>query len=164
MPDFKKTMTGKCLTLAVAESLTVGLLQARIGRISGASAFFRGGVTAYDIPRKVELLGVDQKHAESVCAVSQRVADEMACGACELFDTSLAAATTGFAEPDPSHGITVPYAFISVWSRNDGCVGKAVVRCPGMSRTDVQKHVAQKAFDELLKVANRWPMHGAPNS
>jgi len=35
------------LTLAVAESLTCGRLQARIGAIPGASEFFRGGVTAY---------------------------------------------------------------------------------------------------------------------
>ena len=37
------------LTLAVAESLTCGGVQSRIGGISGASEFFLGGITAYDM-------------------------------------------------------------------------------------------------------------------
>ncbi|MFN5560840.1 MAG: CinA family protein, partial [Opitutaceae bacterium] len=37
------------LTLAVAESLTGGRLQARVTAESGSSAYFLGGVTAYTI-------------------------------------------------------------------------------------------------------------------
>ena len=62
--------------LAVAESITCGRLQARIGAISGASAFFRGGVTAYTLEGKVRLLGVDRAHAAKVGCVSRRVAGQ----------------------------------------------------------------------------------------
>ena len=58
------------LTLAVAESVTCGRLQARIGAISGASEFFLGGITAYTIAQKVRHLGVDRAQAEAVDAVS----------------------------------------------------------------------------------------------
>ncbi len=48
------------LSLAVAESLTCGQVQARIGAVSGASDYFLGGVTAYSLDEKVRLLGVNR--------------------------------------------------------------------------------------------------------
>ena len=57
------------LTLAVAESVTCGRVQARIGAISGASEFFLGGITAYSLEQKVRHLGVDRAAAVAVNAV-----------------------------------------------------------------------------------------------
>jgi hypothetical protein len=71
-------------SLAVAESLTCGHLQARIGSESGASAFFAGGVTAYTLEQKVGLLAVDRAVAEAVDCVSDEVARQMAFGVCKL--------------------------------------------------------------------------------
>jgi len=68
------------LTLAVAESLTCGRVQARIGAIPGASEFFLGGITAYSLEQKVRHLGVDRATAEPVNAVSAEVAEQMARG------------------------------------------------------------------------------------
>ena len=89
-------------TLAVAESLTGGRLQALLTGVSGASACFLGGVCAYTVPQKARLLGVDAAHATEVDGVSARVAGEMAAGACRLFGADLAVATTGYAEPAPA--------------------------------------------------------------
>lgn len=72
------------LTLAVAESLTAGNVQAQIAGVSGASGYFLGGVTAYSIEEKVRLLGVNRAGAKKVNCVSARVAEEMARGAAEL--------------------------------------------------------------------------------
>src|SRR5688572_16674744 len=96
------------LTLSVAESMTCGQLQARIGAISGASEFFLGGLTAYTLDQKVRHLGVDRVHASRVNCVSHRVAVEMAEGCGRLFRSDLALATTGYAEPDRAHGIRTP--------------------------------------------------------
>ena len=64
MSDLKNLMLREPrLTLAVAESLTCGRLQARIGAISGASEFFLGGMTAYSLEQKVRHLGVDRAAA-----------------------------------------------------------------------------------------------------
>src|ERR1039458_8239901 len=61
-------------TLAVAESITCGHLQARIGAISGASEFFLGGITAYTLDEKVKHLGVKRAAAKAVNSVSAEVA------------------------------------------------------------------------------------------
>jgi PncC family amidohydrolase len=93
------------LTLAVAESLTAGQVQARVASVSGASGYFLGGVTAYTLTQKVKLLGVDRRHAKAVNCVSARVAEEMALGACGLFGADVGVATTGYAEASPADGV-----------------------------------------------------------
>ena len=55
--ELRRRMLVHDKTLAVAESLTCGHLQALVGSVSGASDFFCGGVTAYNIDQKVRHLG-----------------------------------------------------------------------------------------------------------
>src|SRR6478609_9042658 len=114
----KKLMLRKpALTLAVAESLTAGHLQAQIASVSGASEYFLGGVTAYSLEQKVKLLQVNRAHAKRVNCVSQRVAVEMAYGAMQLFGADLAAATTGYAEPARAAGVKSPMAWWAICQR-----------------------------------------------
>ena len=141
------------LTLAVAESVTCGRLQARIGAISGASTFFLGGLTAYTLPQKVRHLGVDRVLAERVDAVSPAVAAQMAEGASALFGSDLALATTGYAEPVPARGVTQPHAFWALAHRRAdntvavrGCCGDY----PGAARVEVQEAVVDAACAALL--------------
>lgn len=139
-------------TLAVAESLTAGHVQARIAAVSGASAYFLGGVTAYSLDEKVALLGVDRAAARRVNCVSADVAEQMACGACTLFGATFAAATTGYAEPSPADGVAVPLAWWAVAEHRRG--GRFVLRhgrieCPGAKRTEVQALVADAVLAEL---------------
>ncbi|MBW7894786.1 MAG: CinA family protein [Opitutaceae bacterium] len=141
------------LTLAVAESLTCGNLQAHIGRISGASNFFLGGITAYTLEQKVKHLGVDRAMAEPVNCVSAQVAEQMARGAAELFGADLALATTGYAEPAPAIGVTVPFAWWALARHKaDGWhVQSTRVECPGADRVQVQQQVANAAVAGLLE-------------
>ena len=145
-------------TLAVAESLTAGNVQAAICALSGASKFFRGGVTAYDIQIKNEILGVDVAHARSVNAVSPQVAQEMALGACKRFDADYGIGTTGYAEPYPAEGVTEPYAFYAI-VRSDGKVLAAdKVVGVGLPRTEMQAEVtayALEALDEVVTQGSR---------
>jgi nicotinamide-nucleotide amidase len=141
------------LTLAVAESLTAGNVQARIASASGASEYFLGGVTAYSIDQKVKLLGIDRAAAKKVKCVSAEVAEQMARGACALFGADIAVATTGYAEPSPSDRVAAPFAWWAVARRGRG--GKFSMRhgrveCPGATRTDTQKIVADAALAELV--------------
>src|SRR5262249_3327642 len=48
------------LTLAVAESLTGGLIASRLVNVSGASTWFKGGVVAYDTQVKFDVLGLPE--------------------------------------------------------------------------------------------------------
>jgi nicotinamide-nucleotide amidase len=143
------------LTLAVAESLTSGRLQAAVGAISGASTFFLGGITAYSLDQKTKLLAVDRALAEPVNSVSAEVAEQMARGVCQLFGANIGAATTGYAEPSPANGIAAPFAWWAIAvrggaGRSDFRTRSGRVECRGASRVEVQTIVAEAVFSELL--------------
>jgi nicotinamide-nucleotide amidase len=141
------------LTLAVAESVTCGRLQARIGAISGASQFFLGGITAYTIAEKVRHLGVDRSMAEQSDAVSPEVAEQMARGACALFGSDIAVATTGYAEPAPERGVMHPMAFWALARRCNGntyALQQGRIELPRASRIEMQEAVADAALMALL--------------
>ncbi len=141
------------LTLAVAESLTCGHVQARIGEASGASKYFLGGVTAYSLEQKVKLLGVDRAHAALTNAVSREVAEEMARGACALFASDVAVATTGYAEPSIDDGVEGPLAWWALHHRRRGrpAVLSGLVQFPGAGRVEMQAAVADTVLRELVE-------------
>lgn len=101
-------LTERGLTLAIAESLTGGLLTSAIVDVPGAAAVLRGGVVAYDTRLKHTLLGVDSGLLASVGAVDPRVAVAMARGVRAVTEldtaTSIGLATTGVAGPDAQDG------------------------------------------------------------
>jgi nicotinamide-nucleotide amidase len=101
-------------TVAVAESLTGGLLAATLTAVPGASATFRGGVVAYATDLKATLLGVPSELLHRHGAIHPSVAAAMADGACRRLGTSVAAATTGVAGPDPADGQPVGTVYIAV--------------------------------------------------
>ena len=141
------------LTLAAAESMTCGRVQARVGEVPGASNFFLGGITAYSLEQKVAHLGVKRAAAKRVNCVSAEIAEQMARGVCGLFGSDLGVATTGYAEPSPSDGVAEPYAWWAIARR--GPRGKFSVRsgrveCPGAARVDAQAFVAAAALAELV--------------
>jgi nicotinamide-nucleotide amidase len=150
------------LTLAAAESLTCGRVQAGIGGIPGASEFFCGGITAYALAQKVRHLGVEPAEAERARGVSALVAIQMAQGVCGMFGSDLGVATTGYAEPSPGEGVENPFAWWAVAhragpagnnpGRNAGWVAlrRGRVECPGANRVDAQQFVADALLAELV--------------
>ena len=147
------------LTLAVAESLTAGHVQARVASVPGSSAYFLGGVTAYSIEEKVKLLGVNRAAAKKVNCVSAAVAEAMAIGAAKLFGADLAVATTGYAEPSAAAGVTAPMAWWAVTHRRRGRTVKIFsgrVECPGEPRVAVQEIVAEVVLAELVAYLREW--------
>ena len=144
-------------SLAVAESLTAGHVQARVAAVSGSSKYFRGGVTAYTLEQKVKLLGVDRAHARRVNCVSERVAVEMAAGATEIFGADLAVATTGYAEPDRACGVRHPLAWWALCHRlRDGATIMAGhIELPGAGRVQAQEWVAAEVLRHLVEYVRR---------
>lgn len=101
-------------TIAVAESLTGGLLAAAITGVPGASAVFRGSVTAYATDLKASILGVDANLLDEVGAVHAEVARQMAEGVRRLCRADIGVATTGVAGPTPQDGRPVGTVFVAV--------------------------------------------------
>jgi len=100
-------------TIAVAESITSGLLQFAISGIPDAACFFQGGITAYNIAQKFKHLEVEPLHALSVNCVSQKVAKEMAGQVCQLYTSDWGIGITGYASPTPESGNNV-FAFFAI--------------------------------------------------
>lgn len=145
------------LTLCCAESLTGGHLQATLTSLSGASTFFRGGITAYNQEVKAKVLGVDAAHAAAVNAVSPAVAVQMAFGACQLFNADLALATTGYAQPNVARGVTVPFAYAAI-VRDDVAEPLLVTQIEGQAEQDrvaMQMHVTEKLLQQCVEVLSR---------
>lgn len=86
--------------LAVAESCTGGMVASRLTSVPGASAWFSGGVTAYQTSLKTGILGIPGKTIEQFGVVSGEVALEMAKGVCRCTGAELGLGVTGLAGPD----------------------------------------------------------------
>lgn len=147
------------LTIATAESCTVGLIMSYLGSNSGSSAYFKGGICAYDQDAKVMLLGVDAEHAAEVNCVSERVAMEMATGVADRFGADIGIATTGYVEPCPDEGIAFPKVWIGLWSKKTGPIAAHVfpntyTYGPGgdlwWDREEVQNDFAERAILMVL--------------
>ena len=146
------------LTLAVAESMTCGHVQSKIGEISGASDFFLGGITTYTLDEKVRHLGVERAGARRTNCVSPEVAAQMARGVCALFDSDLGVATTGYAEPSPKNRVVAPFAWWAVAHRRRGkfrpiLIGR--VECLGAGRVATQGMVADAVVAEVVAYVSR---------
>ena len=103
-------------TLAVAESLTGGLLSATLVEVPGASAVFRGGLVAYATDLKARLVGVPDDLLADRGPVDPDVAVALARGAQKRCLADWGLATTGVAGPDPQGGIPVGTVYVA-------CVG-----------------------------------------
>lgn len=116
------------LSIAIAESLTGGLLLSELVSIPGASQVLRGGIVAYQTQFKHELLGVDSELLAREGAVHPEVARQMAIGVRKRFatDSNLAdigVSTTGVAGPEPQDGKQPGTVFIGV-STKKGAMAK----------------------------------------
>lgn len=114
-------LTERGETVAVAESLTGGLVVATLVGVPGASAVVRGGVVAYATPVKHTVLGVDAALLAANGAVDPEVARQMASGvrtalAVDGEPATWGISTTGVAGPDPQDGKSVGTVFVGIAS------------------------------------------------
>lgn len=113
------TLAARGLTIAVAESLTGGLLIAELVSVPGASAVVRGGIVAYATDLKHDLLGVDAALLAAGGAVQAAVAEQMASGVRFRLNADVGLATTGVAGPDPQDGHPPGVVWIAVATGGD---------------------------------------------
>lgn len=131
-------------SVSVAESLTGGLLASALVDIPGASEVFCGGVVAYTIAAKREVLGVsDEALAHGV--VSREVAIAMAEGALALFGSDYAISTTGVAGPGAQEGLEPGTIWVGYASKASG--GAELIKLAGD-----RNQVRAAAVDAVLEV------------
>lgn len=135
-------------SVAVAESLTGGLLAAAFTDVPGASRVFRGSVTAYATDVKRDVLGVDGALLSERGAVDRDVARSMADGVRRLLASDWGVSTTGVAGPDPQDGQQVGTVHVAVAGPR-GVAAHAVLELPG-DRQAVRAGAVRDALGLLL--------------
>ncbi|GAA3124760.1 CinA family protein [Planomonospora alba] len=140
-------LAGRGETVAVAESLTAGLIGAALTAPPGASAAFVGGVLSYATELKRRLLGVPADLLEREGAVHPEVAAAMAAGVRELTGSTYGLAATGVAGPDPQDGKAVGTVHLAV-SGPAGRVWHRDLQLDG-TREEIRRCTAYEAVDLL---------------
>ncbi len=131
------------LTLAVAESVTGGLIASRLVGVAGASKWFRGGVVSYASEVKFDLLKVPVGPV-----VSAEAAEAMARGVRELLHADVGLSVTGVAGPEEQDGQPAGTVFVGL------SIGQTLqhtaLRLPG-DRPRVRAYSAISALDVLRR-------------
>jgi nicotinamide-nucleotide amidase len=131
------------LTLGVAESLTGGLIGARLTDVAGASGWFRGSVVSYASDVKFGVLGVPEGPV-----VSGAAASAMALGAVRVLGASVGLAVTGVAGPEEQDGMAVGTVFAGLVL--DGAAEVVELHLPG-DRDRVRQFTTISVLDLLRK-------------
>jgi PncC family amidohydrolase len=141
-------------SVAVAESLTGGLLGAALTDMPGASRTFRGGVLAYATELKNALLGVPSPLLEAESPVSAQVAAAMAAGVRDRLAATYGVALTGVAGPDAQAGRPAGTVFVAVAGPDGGHVRELALTG---DRAAIRAGAVRAALDLLREV-----LEGAP--
>jgi PncC family amidohydrolase len=142
-------LTASGHTVAVAESLTGGLVTGALTSIAGASVVVRGAVVAYATDLKAAVLGVPADLLDRHGPVDPDVAMAMAEGARRLLGASYGLATTGVAGPGPADGKPQGTVFVAV-------AGLSETSCDGLSgvagdRQQVRDATVRSALSMLVR-------------
>jgi len=149
-------LRGRAATVAVAESLTGGLLGALLTDAPGASQTFRGGFIVYATDLKAGLAGVPQPLLDAHGPVSPQVAAAMAAGVRDRLSATYGLALTGVAGPDPQDGRPPGTVYIGLAGPEAGEVRE--LRLPG-DRARVRRYAAIAALDLLRRELTRPAAH-----
>ncbi len=153
----KEILADKEETLAVAESVTAGHLQAAFSAGIEASKFFQGGITAYNIGQKARHLHVDPILCNKVNCVAEKIAHTMAIEVSKMFLSDYGIGITGYASIVPECEEEGIFAFFSL-SYKDKIVltGKLTSseNKPHDVQVDYTGQVIQKVY-EFLKSENK---------
>ena len=127
--DVHRLLLERGETVAVAESLTGGMLGAALTATPGSSATFRGGLIVYATDLKETLAGVPGPLLAAEGPVSAHVAAALAAGARDRLAATYGVGVTGVAGPDPQNGQPVGTVHLAVAGPAEANVRS--LRCEG---------------------------------
>jgi CDP-diacylglycerol--glycerol-3-phosphate 3-phosphatidyltransferase len=143
-----EVLRGSGLTVAVAESITGGMIGALITDEPGSSEYFVGGVIAYSNGVKRGELGVPASLIETAGAVSREVGETMATGVRSRLGTDLGVAVTGIAGPAAA-GTSKPVGLTYIAVASAGHVECKEFHFSG-DRASIRRQAATEALRMLV--------------
>lgn len=152
--DILRRFVARDMTLAVAESLTGGLLTARLIDPAGASLVVNGGVVAYHTRLKASVLDVDAALLEEHGPVHPEVARQLADNVRRVLaidgrDADVGVATTGVAGPEPQGGVPVGTVFLGLADAHGAHARR--LRLEGS-----REHIRRAAVDAAIEWLGEW--------
>ncbi|WP_114821451.1 CinA family nicotinamide mononucleotide deamidase-related protein [Chryseobacterium sp. KLBC 52] len=144
-------LTERNLTISTAESCTGGELAKMITSVSGSSKYFLGGMVAYATEKKIKILNVSKETVNEFTVVSEQVAQEMAKGCQQLFETHISLSTTGVAGPGKGEdGKDVGTVYYTIRINDQEVTSKLYM--PHLERVDFMDFVSQKVIQDLVSL------------
>jgi nicotinamide-nucleotide amidase len=148
------TLIERGYQIAVAESLTGGLLVAELINTPGASQVVVGGVVAYNTELKASVLNVDAGALAEHGAVHPDVAAQMATGvraalALAAGPPHIGISTTGVAGPEPQDGQSVGTVYLGFAIGGDVSVKRLALTG---SRADIRSATVSEVLSELARL------------
>jgi len=148
-------LTGRKMTISVAESCTGGLIGHRLTSVPGSSLYFERGIIVYSNKSKVEILDVKEQTIDSYGAVSDQAAREMAEGIKKTAKTDMGLAVTGIA--GPSGGTEdKPVGTVFIGLSVDAKIFSGRYRFSG-ERDKVKLATSEMALDWVRRYLNGYP-------
>jgi nicotinamide-nucleotide amidase len=144
-------LKGKGQSIAVAESVTSGLLQCAFSNIPDASNFFQGGITAYNVGQKCRHLLVEPLHAIANDSVSEKVAQDLASNVCNLFTSNYGIGIVGYAATMPEKKINSLFAFFAI-SFEGKIIHKGKITTEAEEGFPAQHYYTESVLKEFLSI------------
>lgn len=144
----------KNMTVSTAESCSGGLLASAFVDLAGASAVFLNGAVTYSNESKIKVLGVKEETLNSVGAVSEDTARQMAEGIKRVVKTDIGLSTTGIAGPDGGTAEKpVGLVYIGVSIKNNTIVKRLDLKG---TRTEIRKQTVLEVLNTLEEELKKY--------
>lgn len=150
--SIKDILVGNEETIAVAESVTAGHLQAAFSAGIEASKYFQGGITAYNLGQKARHLHIDPILAGKVNCVAAKIANTMAIEVSRMFSSDYGIGITGYASIVPECEEEGLFAFFSVAYKQEVVLTKKITcneKRPSNVQVDYTNQVINKVYEYL---------------
>jgi PncC family amidohydrolase len=141
-------------TIAIAESVTAGNLQAAFSVAVDASKYFQGGITAYNLGQKTRHLNVEPILANKTNCIEQRIANTMAVEVSKMFLSNYGIGITGYAAVVPECEEEGLFAYFSLAKEQEVVLTKRLTsteRHPYEVQLNYTRQVIQLVHDFLKK-------------
>lgn len=137
-------------TIAMAESVTGGHLQAAFSAGVDASKYFQGGITAYNIGQKARHLHIDPILGGKVNCVAAKIAHTMAVEVARMFSSDFGVSITGYASIVPECEEDGLFAFFSLSYKGEVVLSRRLT-CSEKHPHEVQVDYTRQVVKIVLK-------------
>lgn len=137
-------------TIAVAESVTAGCIQLLLSTAEGATDFFQGGITPYNVGQKAIHLHIDPIYGTQQNCVTEDIAIAMAKHVCTMFRCQIGIAITGYATKVLEQHIDELFAYIAIVRNGNLLLSKRII--PTTEDINAQLEYAVMVIDALAGV------------